>query len=158
MAELLKVADERMYENKEEYYRLRPGGDRRAQRGAYDVIFQSYLKVLRVNLSDDTYSIIKTNESEINKEKGFDKHSISEWLQNFAKTGQIHKDDMEMYLFKTSLDNLREHFLKSKETFVLKYRRKVGNEYKDVLMEILAGKDFSEEKMDVFLYVKNISV
>ena len=158
VSELLKVADERMYENKEEYYRQRPGGDRRAQHGAYDVIFQSYLKVLRVNLSDDTYSIIKTNESEINKEKGFDKHSISEWLQNFAKTGQIHKDDMEMYLFKTSLENLREHFLKSKETFVLKYRRKVGNEYKDVLMEILAGKDFSEEKMDVFLYVKNISV
>ncbi|MCQ2586097.1 MAG: GGDEF domain-containing protein [Treponema sp.] len=158
VSELLKIADERMYENKEEYYRQRPGGDRRAQRGAYEVICQSYLKVLRINLSDDTYSIIKTDDSEMNKDKGFEKNSISEWLQSFAKAGQIHKDDVEMYLYKTSLEYLRKHFSKTKETFVLKYRRKVGTDYKNVLMEILSGKDFSKEKMDVFLYVKDISI
>ena len=65
--ELEKIADEKMYLEKNRYYREK-GIDRRGQKIAYDIICETYAKILKINLTDDSYQIIKINDIEKQKE------------------------------------------------------------------------------------------
>lgn len=152
--ELEKIADQRMYDVKKAYY-LNKGVNRNGQKLAYDAICDSYTKILKVNLTKDFYEIIKAEESELNQESGYEKESIAKWLYKFGVSGQVHEADLEKYLAHTSLEYLRDYFSKGQARFSLQYRRKIGEEYKTVLMEMILSSG-QEEDLIVFLYVKNI--
>ncbi|MCQ2535777.1 MAG: diguanylate cyclase, partial [Lachnospiraceae bacterium] len=153
--ELEEIADQRMYESKEAYYR-HGGQDRRSQKQVYDMICKSYIKILSVNLSEDNYRIIKTNESEMKKDKGYSDESISKWLTLFAQSGQVHPEDKDRFIEKTNLDYLRRYFEKHDDDFTLIYRRKIEDGYENVLMEITKTDNFKDSDMEVFLYIKKI--
>lgn len=148
------VADKRMYEAKSNYYR-KMGVDRRGQVDAHKALCDLYTKILRINISDDTYQIINMDVSEQTAEKGF-ADSISEWLSSFGKTGQVHPDDLNEYLEKTNLDYLRNYFLSDKTSLHIFYRRKYSDGFKQVMMEIVPASDFNKNNMNLYMYVKNI--
>ena len=58
-----------------------------------------------MNLSNDSYQIIKAQEGEQCAVLGFSE-KISEWLRRFAETGHIHQDDLDEYYEKTDIDYL----------------------------------------------------
>lgn len=153
---LSSIAEKRMYETKSEHYR-KQGVDRRGQQDAHRALCELYTKILRINLTDDSYQIVNMDISEQTKEKGFT-DKISEWLYSFGKSGQVHPDDVEEYLTMTNLHYLKDYFKGHKTSLQIFYRRKYEDGFKKVMMEIIPANDYSEENQSLFLYVKNIEI
>ncbi|MCQ2595951.1 MAG: diguanylate cyclase [Treponemataceae bacterium] len=152
--ELSKIADQRMYKEKSLIY-IASGIDRRAQNAAYEVLCTSYTKILKVNLTNDDFSIIQMDANEKAAIKGYS-DKFSEWLNGFGTSGQIYEEDIENYLYKTSLEYMRSFFKSGNKELNIQYRRKIGEEYRRVLMEMKPAKDYSDNDQIIFLYVKNI--
>lgn len=154
--QLSNIAEKRMYESKELHYRQK-GVDRRGQKDAHIALCALYTKILKINLTDDSYQIVNMDESERTKEKGFS-DKISTWLKAFAEAGQVHKDDVEEYLRKTDTEYLNKYFESDKTSLHIIYRRKFDDGYKQVMMEIIPANDYSADNRSFFLYVKNIDI
>lgn len=148
------LADKRMYEDKTRYYQTK-GIDRRGQRDAHVALCSMYTKILKVNITDDTYQIENLDPNEQKAEKGFARKT-SEWLQNFGTSGQVHPDDLEEYLSKTSREYISGYFKRDKSFLRIFYRRKYGDEFRRVMMELIPANDYSEDSQNLFLYVKDI--
>lgn len=152
--EVAALADKRMYENKSAFYRKK-GVDRRGQADAHKALCNLYTKILKINITDDTYSVINMDSSEQTKEKGFS-NSISEWLRSFAEAGQVHEEDLKEYLQYTEINYIRDFFAGNKTSLHIFYRRKFEDGFKQVMMEIIPTDDYSDDNQSLFLYVKNI--
>ncbi|MDO4965886.1 MAG: sensor domain-containing diguanylate cyclase [Lachnospiraceae bacterium] len=148
------VAEQRMYEAKADHYK-QVGVDRRGQKDAHKALCELYTKILKINITDDSYQIVDMDVSEQTSEKGF-AESISSWLKSFGESGQVHPDDLNEYLKYTDLDYMRNYFMGNKTSLHIFYRRKFGDEFKQVMMEIIPANDYSKDNQNFFLYVKNI--
>ncbi len=154
--EISTIAEERMYKNKEMFYATK-GFDRRGQSEAYKVLCSLYTKILKINITNDSYSIINLNDEESDSNKGY-ADTISLWFTNFAKTGQVDPEDAESFLAKTDLKYMSDYFKSGKTSLTVDYRRKYGDVFKYVVMEIIPAKDYSNENQSLYLYVKNIDL
>lgn len=151
---LVELADKRMYENKENFYRKR-GTNIRIQQSVFKAVCDSYIKILKINLNDDSYSIIKMIDAEKTADNGFSP-KISEWLHNFAQTGQIHQEDQQSFADTTSMEHLRKVFSGTAPKLSISYRRMVDGVFKQALMEFVPSEGFSKENMELYLFVKSI--
>lgn len=152
--ELAKLADDRMYRDKEQYYRTR-GVDRRSQKAALDAICASYNKILRVNLTTDEFEIISMNPNDKSPERGY-ANTLSAWTKNFSEIG-IHPDDREEYVKKMDMDLLRNHFMSGEKNYCIFYRRlNTEQQYRQTRLEILPTGNYSNENQSMYLYVKDI--
>ncbi len=147
--ELGAIADKRMYEAKTSYYRKK-GIDRRGQQDAHRVLCELYTKILKINITDNTYQIINM-DPEIHEE--VISENLSTWISEFGNSGQVHPDDLQEFLNKTDLNYMRDYF-KSNNLLRIFYRRKFDNDYKYVMMEIIPANDYSETSQSMYLYVK----
>lgn len=154
ISDITKLADQRMYKDKSKFYISR-GVDRRGQQAAFEVLCQSYTKILKVDLEKDQYSILQMNEIEKDSLKGFSEQ-LSVWLHNFAMSGQVHPDDVEEYLRKTDIGYIKSYFNNGNKDFRFQYRRKINDEFRVVMMELCPAKEYSLENQTIYLYVKNI--
>lgn len=154
VTELAKEADKKMYKAKSDYYRQK-GFDRRGQQVEFNALCTSYAKILKINLSDDSYKVIHMEKSEQSKSKGFSE-KISEWLHDFGVSGQVHSDDLETYLEKTNIQYMRNYFTEKQQPLNVFYRRLTDGEFRNMKMEIIPAEDFSEKKQSLYLYVKDI--
>lgn len=148
------LADKRMYESKRRYYQNK-GVDRRGQRDAHVALCDLYTKILKINLTGDSYQIVNMDAKEQTKDKGFSE-KISVWMFDFALSGQVHPDDREEYISKTNVDYISRCFKNSREPLRIFYRRKSDDTFRRVMMEIVPANDYSDEDQNLFLYVKDI--
>lgn len=148
------IAEQRMYEAKDAHYK-KSGLDRRGQKDAHKALCDLYTKILKINLTDDTYQVVNMDTSEQTAEKGFT-DGISQWLKSFGESGQVHPDDLQEYLKHTDLDYIRNYFIGNKTSLHVFYRRKYDDGFKQVMMEIIPAGDYSESNQSLFLYVKDV--
>lgn len=148
------LADSKMYEAKTEFYKKK-GLDRRGQAAAHTALCKLYTKILKINLTDDTYGIINMDIGEQTSELGFS-DTISKWLKNFGTSGHVHPEDMDEYLKYTNIQYMRDYFMQDKTSLHIFYRRKYGEEFKQVMMEIIPAEDYSNTNQSMYLYVKDI--
>lgn len=151
---LAALADRRMYDNKTNYYRMK-GIDRRGQRDAHVALCALYTKILKVNVTDDTYQIVNMDMTEKSPEMGYS-DKISEWISNFGISGQVHPEDLDTYLSHTNLYYLREYFKNNKMPLRIFYRRKLNDDFRRTLMEIIPANDYTDDNQSLFLYVKDL--
>lgn len=154
ISNIAKLADERMYKSKAAYY-ARTGIDRRGRQSAYNVLCASYTKVLKINLTTDSFTIINMNIDEKSPEMGYSER-LSQWMHDFGTSGRIHKSDLDYYLSNTDIDYLRNYFIQNSRPLHVFYRRKIADSYRRTRMEILPAEDFSDENQSLYLYVKDI--
>ncbi|MCQ2507018.1 MAG: GGDEF domain-containing protein [Lachnospiraceae bacterium] len=152
--QLAIVADKRMYDAKASYYKNK-GVDRRGQQEAHKVLCDSYTKILKINLDNDSYRIVNMDNSEKSIEMGFS-NSISKWLRAFGENGYVHEDDLEEYLKRTDTAYIKEYFESNHTSLHIFYRRKFGDVFKQVMMEIIPVSDYGANNQNLFLYVKNL--
>lgn len=146
--ELAKAADARMYKFKQRHY-SKLGIDRRGQQAAFKSICESYVKVLKVNLTDDTYQPLQLSIGEKSDNISFSK-SVAEVRE------LVEKADEKEFSERMDLPNLREFFKSGNDIFCLYYRRLIGTEYKRVMLEIVRAPEYTDDNQAVFLYLKNI--
>lgn len=113
------------------------------------------IKILKINLTKDTYEIIKSDKSELVVEKGFSK-SIFGWIISFAESGQVHPADIDSYRTYANKSYLINYFTKKDDIWRLRYRRKKDDDYLWVMMEMRPTENFAEDNQELYLYVQNI--
>ena len=153
--ELVNSADQLMYADKVAFYQQN-GIDRRGQTSAYNVLRGSYTKILKANLTDDSFSIIQMNVHEMTRNMGYSE-KLSSWLHNFATSGQVYHLDRSEFIEKTDISFLRDYFKNNENEFCIQYKRKEGNKFVDTLMEIIPAPEYTDENQIVFLFVKSIA-
>lgn len=152
--DLEKEADKMMYQDKELFYSQR-GTDRRGMQVTYSTICDSYEKILKINLADDSFKVIKLTESEKNANMGYSE-KLSEWVQNFANLGFIQPDDVENFLRYTNTSFLQEYFADNnveEKRLKIHYHRKKDDNFRNFLMEIAS---IPKNTNELFLYIKDI--
>ncbi len=154
--EVAKLADTRMYHAKALYYQSK-GIDRRGLASAQTALLSLYKKILKINITEDTHTIVSMDVAEKVQSKGYSE-KISVWFKEFAQSGNVHEDDREEFLAKTDLTYLRDYFSQNKASISIHYRRRMGDTYKNVIMEMIMADDYSPESQSLFLYVKEIDL
>lgn len=154
VTEMSKIADKRMYKAKADHY-AKKGVDRRGQAAAHTALCKLYTKILKINLTTDSYQVINMDTGEQTKAKGF-ADKISEWLRNFALSGHVHPDDLDEYLRLTDIQYMKDYFTHNKTSHHVFYSRRYENGFKQVMMEIIPADDYSDDNQSLFLYVKDI--
>ncbi len=122
---------------------------------AMRILAETYHKILKINLSTDTHIDIKVYESEQNNAYGYSK-KISDWLRNFAVSGQAYEKDVDAYLRFTNVNTIRMHFEHSDECLRLRYRRWTNGAFRWVMMEILKASDYRPDNQTLMLYIQDI--
>lgn len=114
-----------------------------------------YYKILKINLTQDTYEIIKaTDEQGISMSNP--PKSVSQWFRLFVEYKNLAPEDEEEYKSFTDMEALRVRFRSSRECIRFRYRRKIGEDFRWVCMEILPGIEYTDENQVVMLYIKDI--
>lgn len=152
--EIAIMADKKMYQAKAAFYSKR-GINRRGQVAAHIALCKLYTKILKINITEDSYQIINMDLLGQEAEAGISP-KISEWLFSFGSSDQVHPDDQEAYLNAVGLENMRRYFKRNKTSLHIFYRRRYGEVYKQVMMEIIPAEDYSTEDQRLYLYVKDI--
>lgn len=154
LEKLAKIADDRMYSDKSVYYQ-KSGFDRRSQKDAHKALYESYTKVLKINLTNDSFQVVEMSLDEKDEEKGYS-DKISVWLKMFGETGNVHQDDLDEYYKKTDIAYIKNYFASGKKDLYIFYRRKYDNQFKNTMMEIVPAKDYKDDNQTMYLYVKRI--
>lgn len=113
-------------------------------------------KILKVNLTRDSFDVIKVYKEELTMAQGYSP-KISEWLRGFAETGNVHEDDMEDYLRFTNINTMRQTFRRQSRMVRCRYRRKMEDGYHWVMMTLLPSVEYTQEKEEIMLYVRDIN-
>lgn len=148
--ELAKKADARMYEAKADYYRTK-GVDRRGQLDAYNAICNSYIHIAKVDLTNDRYQDIHVSEALSDFSSIF-----SVMIQEIIRANIVADEDVEYFQKHMNTDSLRQFFKRGNREFCIRYRRRIKDEYRLVMTEIIATPEYTDENQQVFIYVKDI--
>ncbi|MDD6806562.1 MAG: diguanylate cyclase, partial [Clostridiales bacterium] len=157
LEDLEKIVDRRMYQDKEKYYQSK-GINRRAREEVFRGIYDSYLKILKVNLESGEVDVIKEDIFEKEEIYGYFK-DLKTRLQSFIHCGMVHEEDVDMFLEKTEPSLIQRQFSDDNTHSVkMYYRRRVGDSYHKVMVEVIPKKGNWEKEPIVFIYVKDIEM
>lgn len=115
-----------------------------------------YDRVLKINLTTDSYMELAKDGSEGKSSKPPKPAKISKLFRKLARSGDIHRGDVKEYLAFTDIEALKEIFMKSSDSIHLRYRQKVGEVFHWFSMEFVPGVEYTEENQVIMLYVKDV--
>lgn len=119
------------------------------------IIAKTYFKIIKVNLSKDTYSYIK-NDSDGYSRDIKESKKFSTIMAQFVENGLIYTEDIGIFEAETNITFLKNYFTNNDENFRLKYRRKNQSEFRWVLLEMLKTEEYTDDNQIVLLYIKDI--
>lgn len=111
------------------------------KRGDYEKIVEyvptsggyTYRKILHVDLEKDCCDVLKSDPAGWQPGDG----PLSEQLEQFARSGAVHPDDVERFTAFTRPEQLRRAALAGREVSTLIYRRREGGGYRWNMMEAI---------------------
>ena len=113
-----------------------------------------YYKILKINITDDSFEVIKAVEHEQPDESLV---KITDWLRIFAESGNVHEEDIDVYRQFTDTDHIKDHFRKKSTRLSCRYRRKhIKGGFRWAQMDILPSMDYSDENQRLLLFVKDV--
>ena len=115
-----------------------------------------YYKILKINLTEDTFHAIKVANSE--KDRFANRlGKISEWWQQFENSGYVYQEDIDVYHEFTDIERLKELFRKDNGAMQsCRYRRKIGEEWRWVQMELISSIEYTDDNQVLILYVRDV--
>lgn len=117
-------------------------------------LLKTYDKILKVNLTNDSYIPIKVDTTQ---EKNIDSYDyFSQWISGFALEGNVYSDDVLVYQKYTSISFLRD-FFKENDNHWVQYRRKYGDNYYWCEMVMLTAEDYTNDNQQIYLFVKKMN-
>lgn len=115
-----------------------------------------YYKILKVNLTNDTFQIIKTSQEE---RSIFASHleKISEWWRQFGERGYVYDDDIDAYNEFTDINRLRQFFHEnSNGAQSCRYRRRIDDSWRWVQLDLIPSIEYTDDSQILILYVRDI--
>lgn len=117
------------------------------------MIMQSYPKILKVNLTKDSYLVIHCQGQEWDFTSSDSPKKFSAWLKRAGTSSLIHPDDQSRFLHSTNLFSLRKFLRTSNEVFRLAYRRKAKDSYRWVSFRLSKAMEYTNRNQVAFLYL-----
>lgn len=117
-------------------------------------ISQAYHKILRVNLNEDRYEIVRIRPED--RDIGYDTDSFSGWLGQFIYNGHIHADDISQFIAFTHPDHIKKCVEDGQDTLTCCYRRRLGEDFHWNMMEIVPDAGSPDNGQFVFIYIKDV--
>jgi GGDEF domain-containing protein len=119
---------------------------------AFNNLKDNYHKILLVNISTDNFTpiLIRSEEWEGCKEEQL---SLSRFIAWLVDNDYIHEEDKDDFLNFVSPAHLCS--LKAKPMHYI-FRRRVGNAFHWVLMEIYPSENFTRDNKEAYLYIRDI--
>lgn len=114
-----------------------------------------YHKVLRGNLSTDSFNIVKVDEKEMQDMRGHLK-SLSAWLEGVALCGYIYEEDVERYRKFVQIERLKTELRNNAKVLNCLYRRRAGNRFRWHTLEIARDFDYTDDNQRVMIHVKDV--
>lgn len=114
---------------------------------ALSIVFENYLKVVKLNVFTGEFHLIKTYQDHRDK-SAKTAGSFFEYAKGAVKEGIIHKDDSEMFLRYLDSEYLAGRLLRGtggKHIILHGLRCRIFGNFLSVNMEIIASKNFSRE-------------
>lgn len=115
-----------------------------------------YYKILKVNLTNDTFQIIKTSQEE---RSIFASHleKISEWWRQFGERGYVYDDDIDAYNEFTDINRLHQFFHEnSNGAQSCRYRRRIDDSWRWVQLDLIPSIEYTDDSQILILYVRDI--
>lgn len=114
-----------------------------------------YYKILKINLTKDTYECVKVDRQE--QENFVAKTDrISGWWNAFIEQGNVYAEDEDVYRQFTEIEKLREYFAEEQNKLSCRYRRKIGDDYRWVQMDLVPSIEYRDDDQVLILYVKDV--
>ena len=143
--------------------------DNHTELASFEILSESFLKIIRLNLTTQEMHIIKNHQEDFCKtcdclkscsaqcnELETCSGKIVKCMQCIAEKNQVHISDKETYIKHTDIEYLKNFFKTHNEPWRLRYRRKSRNEYKWVMMEIMKMKDYRDDNQSLLISVKDV--
>ncbi len=114
-----------------------------------------YYKILKINLTRDSFETVKVDKKE--REQFVSRLSrISDWWRSFEERGNVYEEDEEVYRQFTDMEALREHFREDPSRISCRYRRRIGEDYRWVQMDLVPSAEYTDTNQTLILYVKDV--
>ena len=156
LEDLVRIADERMYKNKDAFYRKK-GINRRKVQDYASVFRDGATKILKINLTDDSFNIFKVDLAEKKKEEGYSEN-FSEWVKGFIKAGYVHESSRVLFDDKVDIAKWKKFFDDGGSKISFIYKRRYDKEFYQSYVEIVRGNEYHPDKQIIFLFVKNLEI
>lgn len=114
-----------------------------------------YDKLIRINLSNNTYEPVLVDADEQERLSG-GIINMYEWWAGYSKNGNIAQEDMRAFSLLTKPGGLQKHFAEDPTTISFRYRRKVNDEFRWVQLEITPSVEYSQENQVMLLSLKDV--
>lgn len=123
---------------------------------ALDLVTVTYHKIIKANLTKNTWVPIRMYDSEWNVLGCEGEPSLTKALDWFLNSDYIYQDDKEVFKKFANVDDFRKRFKTSKNDAYIIYRRKIGIEYRWVCLGIKPCVDYQDDDQKVMIYIKDI--
>ena len=114
-----------------------------------------YDKLIRINLSNNTYEPVIAGDSEQERLVG-GVVNMYEWWAGYSKDGNIAKEDMGEFGALIKTGSLQKRFAEDPTPVSFRYRRKVNGEFRWVQLQLAPSVEYSEENQILLLSLKDI--
>ncbi len=120
-----------------------------------EAVSNVYNKILKINLTEDTYEIVKTSPED-RKNTNLQSNSLSKNIRDFIDRGNIYIKDVERFRKFVDIELIREEMKNDRHVLVCTYRRLSHGGFRWHTTEIVPDADYSEQNQIVMLYEKDV--
>ena len=114
-----------------------------------------YDKLIRINLSNNTFEPVVVDADEQERLAG-GVINMHDWWAGYSGNGNIAAEDMGAFNTLTRAGSLQKRFAEDPTPVNIRYRRKVGDEFRWTQLEITPSVEYSEENQIMLLSLKDI--
>ena len=114
-----------------------------------------YDKLIRINLSNNTFEPVIVDADEQERLVG-GVINMYEWWAGYSQNGNIAAEDMGAFGTLTKTGSLQKRFAEDPTPVNFRYRRKIGDEFRWVQLEIAPSVEYSEENQIMLLSLKDV--
>lgn len=120
-----------------------------------DIASYTYDKILKADLTADSFEIVKIRQEE-NNASDVGSQSLTQWLDEIIDEEKIYFNDIERFRKFTRIEYLKEELRSGKGMAICTYRYKEGRNFRWHTMEVVPDLNYSENSQTVMLYVKDV--
>ena len=114
-----------------------------------------YDKLIRINLTNNTYEPVIVDDDDQEQLVG-GVINMYEWWAGYSNNGNIAAEDMSAFSALTKVGSLQKRFAEDPTPISFRYRRKVGDEFRWVQLEIAPSVEYSEDNQIMLLSLKDV--
>lgn len=124
---------------------------------AYAMISRLYHKIIKVNLTNDSFEPIEVYGKEWKGEEASNReYKLSEWIEHFIESDVLYPEHKKIFREYANVPCLRNIMRLTDIDCTLEYLRLIGNEYRWVSMEVMHSTEYTPEQQIVLICIKDI--